>query len=136
MASKKKKLEKIDKEKLPKKKTKPVKTKEKDKQVVTYKKPKNKGVTKVHLKPNVRNLLIFLVIATVLGLIFMNPLFTLALDLGVLIIIGFCLLFNKIKRKWIRVIFNMFSVLILLGAIGGVVGVVWFINYITNVKEK
>ena len=64
MASKKKKLEKIDKEKLPKKKTKPVKTKEKDKQVVTYKKPKNKGVTKVHLKPNVRNLLIFLVIAT------------------------------------------------------------------------
>ena len=132
MASKKKKLEKIDKEKLPKKKTKPVKTKEKDKQVVTYKKPKNKGVTKVHLKPNVRNLLIFLVIATVLGLIFMNPLFTLALDLGVLIIIGFCLLFNKIKRKWIRVIFNMFAVLILLGAIGGVVGVVWFINYITK----
>ena len=124
MASKKKNIEKIDKEKVTKK--------EKEKPVVTSKKKKNKGPTKVHLKPNVKALIIFLILLTTLGLIFMNPLFTAILDLGILIIIGFCLLFNKIKRRWIRVIFNLFAILILLGAIGGVVGVVWFINYITK----
>jgi penicillin-binding protein 1A len=138
MASKKKNLEKIDKEKVSKKKVK-AENKEKKKEqpsVVTPKKKKNKGVTKIHLKPNVRTLIIFLILTTTLGLIFMNPLFTLALNLGILIIIAFCLLFNKIKRKWIRVIFNLFAILILLGAIGGVVGVVWFINYIkTNAPE-
>ena len=122
MASKKKKIDKIDKEKVKKKKT------DEPKQV----KKRKKGITKVHLKPNVRDLLIFLGIATVLGFIFMNPLFTLALDLGVLAIIGISLFFGKIKKKWVRVIFNLFAILLLLGMIGGVVGVVWFINYITT----
>ena len=133
MASKKQKLEKIDKEKIPKKK---VKTKETKSTVVNPKKKQSKGVTKVHLKPNVRALIIFLILATVLGLVFMNAMFTGILILGVLLIIGFCLLFNKIKRKWIRVIFNMFAILILLAAIAGVGGAVWFINYIaTNAPE-
>ena len=129
MASKKKKMDKIDKEKAPKKK------KEVNKEVNkvnTPKKKKNKGVTKVHLKPNVRDLLIFLVISTILGLIFMNFVFTLALNLGILLIIGVALVFAKIKKKWVKVLFNMFAILILLGMIGGVVGVVWFINYITT----
>ena len=129
MASKKKKLEKIDKEK------KKIDKKEKKTEVKEYKKTKEEtkkpsGNTKVHLKPNVRDLIIFLVLATILGLIFMNVYFTLALTLGTLLIIGICLLFSKIKRRWIRVIFNFFAIIILLGAIAGVAGTIWFINYI------
>ena len=128
MASKKKNMDKIDKEKAPKKKV----EKNKEEQTVKPAKKRKKGITKVHLKPNVRDLLIFLVVASVLGLIFMNLLFTVALDLGVLLIIGLALFFGKIKKRWVRVIFNLFAIVILLGMIAGVVGVVWFINYITT----
>ena len=134
MASKKKKLEKIDKEKKPEKKE---KVKEEKKEQVkksetkTTSKSSSSG-TKIHLKPNVRDLLIFLVLATILGLVFMNAYFTLALDLGVLLIVGLCLLFSKIKKRWVKVILNMFVILLLLGAIAGVGGVIWFIGYITE----
>jgi len=114
MTSKNKKIDKIDKE--------PVK------------KPKKKkvsdGPTKVHLKPNVRDLLIFLVLAIVLGLIFMNPIFTLALVLGVLVLIGLAKFYSKIKRRWIKGVLTFFVILALLGCIAGVGVVAWFINYI------
>ncbi len=126
MASKKKNLEKVTKEKTSTKKEKEEVPKKKKASTVSSEK------TKIHLKPNVRDLLIFLVIATVLSIIFMNPIFALILDLGVLILIGFTLMFSKIKRKWVKVILNLFVIVILLACIAGVVGVVWFINYVTT----
>ncbi len=135
MTSKQKKLEKIDKEQI-KALKKEKKEKNQQQKLATKedqpKKNKHKSdeSTKVHLKPNVRDLIIFLVLSTILGLIFMNVYFTLALNLGILLIIGICLLFSKIRRRWIRVILNLFAILILLCAIAGVAGTIWFINYI------
>jgi penicillin-binding protein 1A len=60
----------------------------------------------------------------------MNPLFTLALVVGVLILIGLAKFYSKIKRRWIKGILTFFVILALLGCIAGVGVVAWFINYI------
>ncbi len=97
------------------------------------KKKKKVVNTKVHIKPNVRDLGIFLAIVLVLGLIFMNFAFTAIMILGILLIIWLSKVFNKKKKKrWIRVIFNMFVILFLLGAIAGVGVVAWFLNYVVE----
>ena len=89
-----------------------------------------KGNTTTHLKPNVKFFLIFMLLCIVLGLIFMNALFTGILVLGIIIILFVSHLINKIKHKWIKVVLNIFAILFLLLCIGGVVGVIYFINYI------
>lgn len=97
------------------------------------KKKKNTINTKIHLKPNVKLLGIFLAITLVLGLIFMNFLFTLVLILGILFIIWISkVLENKKKKKWVRITLNCIAIFILLGAIAGVGGVAWFLNYIVK----
>ena len=88
--------------------------------------------TTTHLKPNVKFFLIFMALVIILGLIFMNPLFTLILVLGIIMILFVSHLISKIKRKWIKVVLNVFAILFLLLCIGGVVGVIWFINYIKD----
>lgn len=89
--------------------------------------------TKVHMKSNVKLLAIFLAIVLVLGIIFMNLAFTAIMILGILFIIWMSNIFNKKKKKrWVRVVFNTLVILVLLGAIAGVGGVAWFLNYIVE----
>ena len=79
MTSKKKKIDKIDKEKVVK-----PKKKEKEQEVKPKKKVKLSGPKRVQLKPNFRDMLIFIGLSLILGLIFMNVIFTLLLIFGVL----------------------------------------------------
>lgn len=97
------------------------------------KKKKNTINTKIHLKPNVKLLAIVLTAALVLGLIFMNFLFTLILILGIIFIIWISkVLENKKKKKWVRITLNCIAIFILLVAIAGVGGVAWFLNYVVK----
>ncbi len=94
---------------------------------------KSKKNLKIHLKPEVRNLGIFLVILLVFGLIFMNFMFTLILILGILLIMWIGnIVSRKRKRKWIRIVLNCLAILFLLAAIAGVGAVAWFLNYIVD----
>ena len=96
-------------------------------------KKKSKKNLKIHLKPEVRNLGIFLCIVLILGLIFMNFMFTLVLILGILLIMWISsIVTKKRKRKWVRVVLNCLAILFLLGAIAGVGAVAWFLNYIVD----
>ncbi len=96
-------------------------------------KKKSKKNLKIHLKPEVRNLGIFLVILLVFGLIFMNFMFTLILILGILLIMWIGnIVSRKRKRKWIRIVLNCLAILFLLAAIAGVGAVAWFLNYIVD----
>ena len=61
---------------------------------------KKKQVTnKRHMKKNVRDLIIFIVILTILGLIFMNFLFTFFLIFGIILILLISNWFSKKKKK-------------------------------------
>ena len=94
---------------------------------------KKQNNTKIHIKPGVRNLAIFLVILLVLGLIFMNFAFTMILILGILFIMWIGnIVSKKRKRKWIRIVLNCLAILVLLVAIAGVGVVAWFLNYIVD----
>ena len=94
---------------------------------------KKKKNLKIHIKPGVRNLGIFLLIIFILGLIFMNFTFTVILILGILLIMWFSnIMSKKRKRKWVRIVFNCFAILFLLAAITGVGAVAWFLNYIVD----
>ena len=96
-------------------------------------KKKSKKNLKIHLKPEVRNLGIFLLILLVLGLIFMNFMFTLILILGILFIMWISnIVAGKRKRKWVRIVLNCIAILFLLAAIAGVGAVAWFLNYIVD----
>ena len=94
---------------------------------------KNSKNIKIHVKPEVRNLGIFLGILFVLGLIFMNFLFTMALILGILLIMWISNIMAKTKKKkWVKILVNCLAILFLLGAIAGVGVVAWFLNYIVD----
>jgi len=96
------------------------------------KKSKSKNV-KIHIKPEVRNLGIFLGVLFILGIIFMNFLFTLVLILGILGIMWISnLMAQKRQKKWIRVLFNGLAIFFLLCAIAGVGVVAWFLNYVVD----
>ena len=72
---------------------------------------KKKKNTKIHIKPEVRNLAIFVAILFILGLIFMNFMFTLILILGILFIMWISnIVGKKRKRKWVRVVCNMLAI--------------------------
>ena len=62
-------------------------------------KKKKTTKNKLHIKKNVRDLIIFLVIATILGLVFMNVAFTLIMLLGIVFILWLSTFFSKKKRK-------------------------------------
>ena len=97
------------------------------------KKKKNVSNTKMHIKPEVRNLGIFLLILLVFGLIFMNFMFTLILILGILFIMWFSnMMSKKKKKKWVKILVNSFAILFLLVAIAGVGAIAWFLNYIVD----
>lgn len=88
---------------------------------------------KIHVKASVKLLAIFLAIVIVLGLIFMNFLFTAILVFGLLLIIWLSnILGRKKKKKWVRIVINTFVILFLLGAIAAVGGVAWFLNYVVE----
>ena len=94
---------------------------------------KKKKNIKIHIKPGVRNLGIFFGIVFILGLIFMNFTFTVILILGMLFIMWISnIMSKKRKRKWVRVVLNLFAILFLLAAIAGVGAVAWFLNYIVD----
>lgn len=94
---------------------------------------KKKKNTKIHIKPEVRNLAIFIAILFILGLIFMNFMFTIILILGILFIMWISnIVGKKRKRKWVRVVFNILAILFLLAAIAGVGVVAWFLNYVVD----
>ena len=131
MTSKKKKLDKIDKEKVVKPKKKEEKKKEPEK-TTPKKKTKLTGPRKVQLKPSFRDMLIFIGISLVLGLIFMNIIFTLLLIFGVLFIVLCASIFGKLKRKWIKVIITIFVILFLIACIGAIGGAVWFVDYVVK----
>ena len=98
----------------------------------TQSKSKSKNV-KIHIKPEVRNLGIFLGLLFILGLIFMNFLFTMVLILGVVFIMWISnLMAKKRKKKWLRILFNCLAIMFLLGAIAGVGVVAWFLNYVVD----
>ena len=95
---------------------------------------KNNKNVKIHVKPEVRNLGIFLGILFVLGIIFMNFLFTMVLILGILLIMWISNIMAKTKKKkWVKILVNCLAILFLLGAITGVGVVAWFLNYIVKV---
>lgn len=97
------------------------------------KKKKNVINKKVHIKSSVKLLAVFLTLVVVLGLIFMNFLFTAALVLGILIILWLSnILEKKKKKKWVRIVINSLAIIILLVAIAGIGGVAWFLNYIVE----
>lgn len=97
------------------------------------KKKKNSSSNKIHIKKNVKELGIFLIIVTILGLIFMNFFFTLMLVLGIVLILWLSNWFSKKKKKkWIRITVNCLAILFLLCAIAGVCGVAWFLNYVVE----
>ena len=78
-------------------------------------KKKKTTKNKLHIKKNVRDLIIFLVIATILGLVFMNVAFTLIMLLGIVFILWLSNFFSKKKKKkWVRITINCFAILILL----------------------
>ena len=118
-----------DKKKTNSKKSKDIKAEEKS---VKKNSSKKKGKTTIHLKSSVRDLIILLVLVVVLGLIFMNPLFTLIMAGGIILILLVSHAINRIKHKWIKVILNIFAILLLLCCIGGVGFSVWFIKYIKD----
>lgn len=94
---------------------------------------KKKKNTQIHIKPEVRDLGIFLGILFVLGLIFMNFMFTFILILGILLIMWISnLMAKKKKKKWLRILFNCLAILFLLGSIAGVGVVAWFLNYVVD----
>ena len=116
-------------------KDKKVETKKNDdsKTVKSKSSSKKKSVhTTTRLKTSFKLFIGVVVTATVLGLIFMNPMFTGILVGGIILIVLISNLINRIKHKWIRVIFNIFAILILLACIAGVGGALWFINYIKD----
>ena len=97
------------------------------------KKSNTTNKNKMHIKPNVRDLGIFLLIITVLGLILMNFWFTLILDLGVILILWISQWYSKRKKKkWLRITVNVLAVLILLCAIAGIGVAAWFLNYVVE----
>ena len=68
---------------------------------------------KRHMKKNVKDLIIFIVILTILGLIFMNFLFTFLLVLGIILILVISNWFSKKKKKkWIRITINCLAIFI------------------------
>ena len=88
---------------------------------------------KVKVKKSVRNFGIFMGVITILGLIFMNFMFTLVLDLGIMLIIWLSKCFDKSKKKkWVRILINCVAVFILLCAIGGVGVTAWFLDYVVK----
>ena len=88
---------------------------------------------KLHIKKNVRDLGIFLILVIALGLIFMNFAFTMIMLLGIILILFLSnWLANKKKKKWIRITLNIVTIFILLCAIAGIGGVAWFLNYIVE----
>ena len=96
----------------------------------TRKKVVNK---KIHIKTSVKVLAIFLTILIILGLIFMNFMFTAIMVLGILLILWFSNLMERKKRKkWVRIVVNSLAILVLLVAIAAVGGVAWFLNYIVD----
>lgn len=97
------------------------------------KKASDSSGRKLHVKKNVRDLGIFLVLLTVLGLIFMDVIFTLIMLVGVILILWLSNWFSKKKKKkWIRITINCLAIFILLCAIAGVGAVAWFLNYIVE----
>ena len=97
------------------------------------KKKKVVNNTRIHIKASVKYLAIFILILTILGLIFMNLAFTAVLVLGVLLIIWLSnILERKKKKKWVRIVINSLAIIILLAAIAGVGAVAWFLNYVVE----
>ncbi len=89
--------------------------------------------TKIHIKSGVKYLAIFIAILTILGLIFMNFLFTVILVVGILLIIWISDIMERKKRRlWVRIILNSIAILLLLAAIAGVGAVAWFLNYVVE----
>lgn len=92
---------------------------------------KKKRSSNIHIKKEVKQLGIFFLILIVLGLIFMNWYFTLALVLGIALILWLSNWFTKKKKKkWIRVVVNCAAIFVLICAIAGVGGVAWFLHYV------
>lgn len=95
-------------------------------------KSNNKNI-KIHIKPEVQTLGIFLGVLFVLGLIFMNFMFTVALILGILLIMWISnIMAKKRQKKWIRILLNSLAIFFLLCAIAGVGVVAWFLNYVVD----
>ena len=101
----------------------------------TKKKTTKKKVvnTKIHIKNSVKELAIFIAILLIVGLIFMNPLFTALLVFGILLILWLSSILEKKKKsKVFRIVINSVVIIGLLGAIAGVCGVAWFLKYIVD----
>ena len=101
------------------------------KQVPAKKKSVKKDTTvqKKNKKIALIELLVFLIIVTVLSIIFMNLMFAAIMDVGILVIIGISNLLNRIKRK---IIINILTILFLLACIAGVAAVGLFFAYVVK----
>lgn len=96
-------------------------------------KKNTKRKSKLHIKRNVRNLFIFLLVTTILGLIFMNLTFTLIMLFGIILILGLSsILEEHKKKKWFRITINTIAIFILLGSIAVIGGATWFIKYVVD----
>ena len=74
-------------------------------------------------------LLIFIIIVTIPSIIFMNLMFTIIMDVGILMILGLSKLINKFKSKKL---INILTILFLLICIAGVAGIGMFFAYIVK----
>ncbi len=94
---------------------------------------KRNNKKKLSIKRNVRDLIIFTIIATILGLVFMNLVFTLLMLVGIFIILKLSIyLSKKKKKKSFRIILNTLVAIILIGSIAVVIGGAWFLNRVVK----
>lgn len=99
------------------------------------KKTVNKKVNKkkLYLKSSVKDFLIVFIVILVLGLILMNFLFTLALILGLSLILWLSSLLDKHrKKKWVRVVMKTAGIVFLLGAVATLAATGWFFKYVVD----
>lgn len=100
------------------------------------KKRTTKNNSHVRLKLNIEKLVLFIlgIIITIIGLVIMGLKWTLLLVFGTSFIIIISYLLHKLARKkWIRILFNIFIILFLISSIAGVIGISMFAKMI--IKE-
>lgn len=96
---------------------------------------KKKRKLKFKFKPNrlVIETLVWILLIGIISFIFMDNLFALIMVGGVVGIILFSLLINKMrKKKALRIVINVIAVILLLACIAGVGGVACFFKYIVD----
>lgn len=112
-----------------------MKNKKNSKNIKTTKNTKavSKTKKKLYLKNEVKDFFIAIIILFILGIIFMNFIFSLVMILGIILILWLANVFEKAKhKKGLRIILNTLGVLFLLGAIGVLGVTAWFFNYVVE----